>query len=84
MPFRVVPSLFKEPGEQNMYANMLQMGLLSRQLFKKFDKTGAVHNLIRKNKEPSQKRKNATTKLKVLISEDPSLSIRQISKMIWI
>ena len=49
-------------------------------LVKKFDKTGAVHNLIRKNKEPSQKRKNAKTKLKIVISEDPSLSIRQISQ----
>ena len=48
-------------------------------IVKKFDKTGAVHNLIRKNKEPSQKRKNAKPKLKMVISEDPSLSIRQIS-----
>ena len=28
------PFSFREPGEQNMYANMLQMGLLSRQLLK--------------------------------------------------
>ena len=38
-------------------------------LVKKFDETGAVHNFIRKNKEPSQKRKNAKTKLKMVISE---------------
>ena len=38
-------------------------------IVKKFDKTGAVHNLIRKNKEPSQKRKNVKTKLKMVISK---------------
>jgi hypothetical protein len=34
------------------------MGLLSRQSLK-FDKYGSVHNVIRKNKESSRKRKNA-------------------------
>ncbi len=45
-------------------------------IIKKFDKTGSVYNMIRKNKEPSQKRKNAISKLKMVISKDPSLSIR--------
>ncbi len=50
-------------------------------IIKKFDKTGSVHNMIRKNKEPSQKRKNAISKLKMVISEDPSLSIRYLSQV---
>jgi hypothetical protein len=49
-------------------------------IIKKFDKTGSVHNVIRKNKELSQKRKNAISKLKMVISEDPSLSIRHLSQ----
>ena len=48
-------------------------------IIKKFYKTGLVHNVIRKNKEPSQKRKNAISKLKMVISKDPSLSIRHLS-----
>jgi hypothetical protein len=35
--------------------------------------------VIRKNKEPIQKRKNAISKLKMVNSEDPSLSIRHLS-----
>jgi hypothetical protein len=50
-------------------------------IIKKFDKTGSIHNAIRKNKEPSQKRKNAISKLKMVISEDPSLSIRHLSQV---
>jgi len=48
-------------------------------IIKKFYKTGLVHNVIRKNKEPSQKRKNPISKLNMVISEDPSLSIRHLS-----
>ena len=58
---------------------MLQMGITV--IIKKFDKNVSVHNVIRKNKEPSQKRKNAISKLKMVISEDPSLSIRYLSQV---
>jgi hypothetical protein len=50
-------------------------------IIKKFDKTGSVHNVIRKNKEPSQKRENDISKLKMVISEDPSPSIRHLSQV---
>ena len=50
-------------------------------IIKNFDKTGSVHNVIRKNKEPSQKRKNAISKLKMVISKDPSLSFRHLSQV---
>ncbi len=79
MLFWEAPYAFKEPGEQNLNLNMLQMGIMA--IIKKFDKTGSVHNVIRKNKEPSQKRKNVVSKLKMVISEDPSLSIRHLSQV---
>jgi hypothetical protein len=79
MLFREAPYAFKEPGEQNLNLNMLQMGIMA--IIKKFDKTGSVHNVIRKNKEPSQKKKNVISKLKMVISEDPSLSIRHLSQV---
>jgi hypothetical protein len=48
-------------------------------MIKKFEKNCSVHSVIQKNKEPSQKRKNAISKLKMVISKDPSLSIRHLS-----
>jgi hypothetical protein len=50
-------------------------------IIKKYDKNVSVHNVIRKNKELSQKRKYAIFKLKMVISEDPSLSIRSLSQV---
>jgi hypothetical protein len=50
-------------------------------IIKKFDKNVSVHNLIRKNKELSQKRKYAISRLKMAISEDPSLSIKNLSQV---
>ncbi len=37
--------------------------------------------MIRKNKESSQKRKNDISKLKMVISEDPSLLIKHLSQV---
>ena len=69
MLFWEAPYAFKEPGEQNLNLNMLQMGI--KAIIKKFDKTGSVHNVIRKSQ-------NFISKLKMVISEDPSLSIRHL------
>ena len=74
------PVLVQRAGRTKYVCKYAPNGSTITALVKKFDKTGAVHNLIRKNKEPSQKQKNAKTKLKMVISEDPSLSIRQISQ----
>ena len=51
------------------------------EIIKKFDKNGSVHNVFRKNKVPTQKRKHAISKLKMVISQDPSRSIRHLSQV---
>ena len=50
-------------------------------IIKKFDKNVSVHNVIRKNKELSQKRIYAISRLKMVISGDPSLSIKNLSQV---
>jgi hypothetical protein len=50
-------------------------------IIKKFDKNILIHHVIRKIKEQSQKRKYSISKLKMVISEDQSLPIRNLSQV---
>ncbi len=57
--FWEAPYAFKEPGETKYKSKYASNGSTITPIFIKFDKTGSVHNAIRKNKESSQKKKNA-------------------------